>query len=94
MGFRKGTLTSANLSSEIEGDSQLANRLIKSYRDEWLKGASRFASLCYPYLVENENKNAKISGKLTTLLDTNNVGNDSSEYQMDFQKLTKMRLVK
>jgi hypothetical protein len=39
---------------QLEGDAQLGARLIRSYARDWLDGASKFAVLCLPYLIEDE----------------------------------------
>ena len=39
--------------TQIEGDAQLAARVIRVYARDWLRGASRFALLALPYLLND-----------------------------------------
>jgi hypothetical protein len=50
----RGTLAVAKAEDELEGDAQLGARLIRSYARDWLYGAGKFAALCLPYLLEDE----------------------------------------
>jgi hypothetical protein len=50
----RGTLAAVKTEDELEGDAQLGARLIRSYARDWLYGAGRFAALCLPYLLEDE----------------------------------------
>jgi hypothetical protein len=50
----KGTLAKGTIDARLEQDSQLAARLIRSYSKDWLEGAGRFAVLCLPYVVEDD----------------------------------------
>lgn len=38
----------------MEADAQLGARLIRSYARDWLDGSGRFAALCLPYLLDDE----------------------------------------
>ena len=40
--------------NQLEGDAQLGARLVRSFAQDWLDGAGRFAALCLPYLVQDE----------------------------------------
>jgi len=71
----KLTLTSMDISSEMEGDSQLANRIIKSYANDWLKGASKFAVLCYQYISESDNTQLTFN----KIFDTKSVGENAKD---------------
>lgn len=51
-GLTKGSLAKGEITPVLEGDAQLGNRLIRNFSNDWLDGAGRFGSLCYPYLVE------------------------------------------
>ncbi|HNF25541.1 MAG TPA: VWA domain-containing protein [Leptospiraceae bacterium] len=56
----------------IEADAQLCNRIIRSYAEDWLFGAGKFAAICYNYLVENKaGMCMKCSG---VLMDTKGAG--------------------
>jgi hypothetical protein len=55
----EGTLTPGELTREMDADAALIARLIRHYAGRWLAGARRFASILYPYLIEDEKKNAK-----------------------------------
>lgn len=52
-GLSKGTLTTGDSDSLLEGDAQLGNRLVRTFARDWLKGAGRFAALCLPYLLQD-----------------------------------------
>ncbi|MBX7215049.1 MAG: hypothetical protein K1X39_13630 [Thermoflexales bacterium] len=39
--------------AQLEGDAQLAARVIRVYARDWMRGATRFALLALPYLVED-----------------------------------------
>jgi hypothetical protein len=41
-------------SSKLDADASLAASLIRSYAGNWLEGATRFAALLYPYLIEDK----------------------------------------
>jgi hypothetical protein len=58
--LQSGTLVSEKLNDEMEGDAQLAARVIRSFGSEWLRGAGRFASLLLPYLAEDDKKQEKL----------------------------------
>jgi len=45
-----GDLGGAGAGDEIEGGAQVARGIIRSYANDWMGGASRFAMLVYPYL--------------------------------------------
>jgi hypothetical protein len=51
-GLSKGDLVAPTEDSVLLGDADLAARIIRAYRKEWLGGASRFAALVLPYLLE------------------------------------------
>lgn len=55
-GLTKGSLAKGEMDSILEGDAQLGNRLIRNFSKDWLKGSGRFASLCYPYLIQEKGK--------------------------------------
>jgi hypothetical protein len=59
-------------SAQIEGDAQLAARIIRSYARDWLDGAGRFALLCLPYLLEDDGLG--IQKALGAWLDTRGAG--------------------
>lgn len=69
-GLTRGTLTSGTVSDEMEGDARLANRVLRSYSRDWVKGAGRFALLALPYLLADGQENSA----LWTLLDSMNAG--------------------
>lgn len=54
----------------MEGDAWLGARIIKVYSGDWLKGASRFAALLLPYLMEDKEE----AEALNKLLDTRDAG--------------------
>lgn len=63
------SLTKCKISGEMEGDAQLGNRIIRSYSDDWLKGVTQFANLCYSYLVNNKNHQSNFK----YIFDTKNI---------------------
>lgn len=71
-GLTKGSLAKGEMDSVLEGDAQLGNRLIRGFSKDWLKGAGRFASLCYPYLVQEKGK--AIQQIMSVWLDTKDAG--------------------
>ncbi len=54
-----GTLASGEVDVRVNCDAQLAGRLIRSYANDWLAGAGRFAALCLPYLTSDEAADAR-----------------------------------
>lgn len=50
-GLMRGTL-SGKLDDQIEADARLAARLVRVYSKYWLDGAGRFAALCLPYFLD------------------------------------------
>jgi hypothetical protein len=50
----RGTLALGAIDGPMEGDAQLGARLIRSYAEDWLHGAGRFAVLILPYLMEQD----------------------------------------
>lgn len=50
----RGTLASGDSTPRLEQDAQLGARLIRSYSKDWLFGAGRFAVLCLPYVIEDD----------------------------------------
>ncbi|CZF87055.1 hypothetical protein [Grimontia marina] len=68
--LKSGSLGGKSDSDAMEGDAWLGARIIKVYAEDWLKGASRFASLLLPYLSEEKNTAEQIA----KLLDTKHAG--------------------
>lgn len=50
----RGTLAKGDIDSRLNQDAQLGARLVRSYAKDWLDGSGRFAALCLPYLLEDE----------------------------------------
>ncbi|HMW05713.1 MAG TPA: VWA domain-containing protein [Leptospiraceae bacterium] len=75
-GLTKNTLAKGEITSIMEGDAQLGNRIIRNFSNDWLEGAGRFASLCYPYLVEEGT--SKIRSIMSPLLDSQETGSGST----------------
>ncbi len=44
--------------TNFEGDARLGARLVRHYARDWLRGAGKFAVLCYPYLNDDESQKA------------------------------------
>jgi len=66
----QGALGGTTDSDAMEGDAWLGARIIKVYANDWLKGASRFAALLLPYLIEEK----ETSEQIKKLLDTKHAG--------------------
>jgi hypothetical protein len=49
----KGQLAQGDCDARLNQDAQLGARLIRSYSQDWLGGAGRFAALCLPYILED-----------------------------------------
>lgn len=49
-----GTLAKGECDARLNQDAQLGARLIRSYAREWLGGAGRFAALCLPYILKDD----------------------------------------
>jgi hypothetical protein len=47
----RGTLTELPLEDSLEADAGLAARVVRSFAQDWLDGAGRFAVLCLTYLL-------------------------------------------
>lgn len=63
----KGALHGVTDSDAMEGDAWLGARIIKVYANDWLTGASRFAALLLPYLIEDKETSEQIKKLLDTL---------------------------
>ena len=50
----RGTLAQGEPDARLNQDAQLGARLIRSYSKDWLDGAGRFAALCLPYVIEDD----------------------------------------
>jgi hypothetical protein len=64
----RGTLALGAIDGPMEGDAQLGARLIRSYSQDWLDGAGRFAVLILPYLLDQDGRTCR--GLLRGWLDT------------------------
>ena len=51
--YEKGTLAKAAIGPGLESDAMLGARVIRAYAGDWLKGAGRFAALCFTYVEED-----------------------------------------
>jgi hypothetical protein len=56
----RGTLATGKIDAVLEGDAQLGARLIRSYSQDWLQGAGRFAVLILPYLLDQDGKTIRL----------------------------------
>lgn len=52
----QGKLAPGKIDARLNIDAQLGARVIRSYSQDWLGGAGRFAVLCLPYLTEDHEK--------------------------------------
>jgi hypothetical protein len=68
----KGELAHGDCDARLNQDAQLGARLIRSYSRDWLSGAGRFAALCLPYAVEDDQQ--QLSRLLVVWSDTRCAG--------------------
>lgn len=68
----KGSLATGKCDARLNQDAQLGARLIRSYAQDWLGGAGRFAVLCWPYIIEDEEE--RLSKLLAVWSDTRCAG--------------------
>ncbi|MDX1958110.1 MAG: VWA domain-containing protein [Leptospiraceae bacterium] len=66
-GLEKNTLTSFEINEIMEGDAILTSRIIKSYTEDWLKGATKFALIILTYLLEDKTLPDEIKPHLDSL---------------------------
>lgn len=65
--LQKATLANAGaLDDRVEGDAQLAARLVRAYAGDWVEGSGRFAALCLPYLLEDQSAQPQINALMDT----------------------------
>lgn len=75
----RNSLAAGNISRAMDVDADLGARLLRSYASDWLRGAGRFAMLCLPYLIEDEEKRQeKMKGLRIIWLDTKDAGRGGS----------------
>jgi len=55
----KGALSPNPDDARLNQDAQLGARLIRSYAQDWLGGAGRFAALCLPYVTEDDEERTR-----------------------------------
>ena len=67
-----GTLVTGVVDSRLNQDAQLGARLIRSYSKDWLDGAGRFAALCLPYVIEDDEE--RLRRLVAMWNDTRNAG--------------------
>ena len=67
----RGDLTTGKVTQALDVDAGLGARLIRAYANDWLRGGGRFAMLCLPYLIEDEEKAGE---KVRVWLDCKNAG--------------------
>ncbi len=71
-GLERGRLAAKDLPEALEGDARLGASLARTYTEDWLPGAGRFAALCFPYLVKDEGK--ELRRLLAPMLDSADAG--------------------
>ena len=52
----RGDSATGKVTQALDVDAGLGARLIRAYANDWLRGGGRFAMLCLPYLIEDEEK--------------------------------------
>ncbi len=67
-----GDLATGAIDKQLEGDAQLGARMIRVYARDWLKGSGRFAALCLPYLMEDNDPVYKLMEKWGDTRDSGN----------------------
>lgn len=65
-----GTLCKERPAAELALDANLGARVVRVYQRDWLKGASRFATLVYPYLAEEAKEQEQLERIFGPLADT------------------------
>lgn len=50
------SLARGKITPALDVDAGLGARLLRSYASDWMRGGGRFAMLCLPYLIEDEEK--------------------------------------
>lgn len=71
--LQRGTLGGPMTDARLLGDAWLGARVVRIYARDWLVGASRFAALVLPYLVED----AEAMAPAASLFDTREAGKGS-----------------
>jgi hypothetical protein len=72
-GLKKGELAKGKIDPRMEGDAQLGARVVRSYSQDWLGGAGRFAALCFPYFLDK--RSTEFKKIMTKWHDLNNCAN-------------------
>ncbi|MEO6323054.1 MAG: VWA domain-containing protein [Thermoanaerobaculia bacterium] len=55
----RATLATGTIDAALDVDAGLGARVLRVYARDWMKGSSRFAALCFPYLEENDGDGLK-----------------------------------
>jgi hypothetical protein len=71
-GLTRGSLAPGKIDDILEGDAQLGARVVRAYARDWVRGAGRFAALCLPYLLEDQDNT--LFKTLRGWFDTENAG--------------------
>ncbi|MDP2314797.1 MAG: VWA domain-containing protein [Pseudomonadota bacterium] len=70
-----GSLAPDGIDAPTDGDALLVARIVRAFAGDWLRGARRFASVVYPYvLADQEEQAGKPSFATKGLLDTRDAG--------------------
>ena len=77
-------LTMSEITPEMEGDAQLGNRIIRTFSNDWLRGAGRFANLCYTYIYNDEFDSQKFSKLLDAMRPANGNVMPTGLIEIDF----------
>jgi hypothetical protein len=70
--LERGSLATGKIDDRLEVDAQLGARLVRVCANDWLRGAGRFAALCFPYVGEKDGEQARL--RLGPWLDTRGAG--------------------
>ncbi|MGE3776554.1 MAG: hypothetical protein AB7F89_05170, partial [Pirellulaceae bacterium] len=68
----RGTLATGPCDARMNQDAQLGARLIRHCARDWLYGAGKFAALCLPYLIEDDQQ--RLQRRLAAWSDTRDAG--------------------
>jgi len=74
----KGRLAKGEIDDGIEADARLAAGLARSWRTEWWRGAGRFAAICLPYLLKDQELRDAAKGRIRLVLDATAPGAGSA----------------
>ncbi len=76
--LERNALAQGQITRDLDVDADLGARLLRSYAGDWMRGGGRFAMLCLPYLIEDEEQQEKNKNLRIIWLDTKDAGRGGS----------------